>query len=70
MQPVKCPQCNDTFPFDPRTIWTGRGTINAGKVPIQCPKCKQWMTVELKVEMPKDEGSDDVKQGLHLANDR
>ena len=59
MQTIKCPHCAVTFNFDPKSIWNSPGTIKklpntkAAKVPLQCAKCKQWLTVELPEEEAK-----------------
>jgi hypothetical protein len=54
MQSVACAHCGGSFPFDPAQIWNSPGQITrhslggSQKVVIQCPKCQQWLTVDLK----------------------
>lgn len=63
MQTVDCANCGDRFEFDPKTVWTSPGTLQGPQpgippaVVIRCPKCLQWIRVEL------DNGEMTVVQG-------
>ena len=54
MQTIHCSNCTDSFDFDPKTVWTSPGTFHGPQpgippaVVICCPKCQQWLRVELE----------------------
>jgi endogenous inhibitor of DNA gyrase (YacG/DUF329 family) len=62
MQVLNCPQCGAASPFDPKSVWTSPGRLHGPQpglpapVVVQCPKCQQWVRVEVK------DGGADVTQ--------
>lgn len=59
MQHVICQHCQKDFDFDPKDVWSSPGTIgklDPAKPPslaIQCPHCKQWSIIELRMDAPE-----------------
>jgi phage FluMu protein Com len=62
MHPIICAHCGQSSTFDPSQLSPAltkrkRSAGATRKVVIQCPKCKKWLTIEVKDGTPTSDRS-------------